>query len=164
MNSPRALLITALGAGLLLSTSGCTKTSCSRDPDQVNVPLSEGLRVGNTYYSAPEGGPYQYFPPARTITFEHDLGGTPAVQFWLAFTAYGAIAPSAGNMTEIPAVEAGVEAPLDGHRIVVFNNTCSDFYIWVVASVPAAPLPDNDAGAAADDGSAAAAGVAGASP
>jgi hypothetical protein len=162
MNLPHALLITILGGGLVLSTSACTKTSCSRDPDQVNVPLSEGLRVGNTYFSAPEGGPYQYFPPARTISFEHDLGSIPDVKFWLAFSAYGAIAPSAGNMTEIPAVEAGVEAPLDGHRIVVFNNTCSDFYIWVVASVPAAPLPDNDAaGAAADDGSA---GAAGASP
>ena len=74
MNQPYTKLISALALGsLLLLPSGCTKTSCSRDPDQVDVPLSQGIRDGNTYYSAPAGGPYEYFPAARTIRFEPPL-------------------------------------------------------------------------------------------
>ena len=120
-----------------LSSTACTNvSSCSRDPDSVTIALGDnGSAVeGNTYHSAPYGGPYAYFPPSRTITFEHGLAAIPyAMQFWLAFSANGTLAPSAGNMTELTAVNDGGTPALNDQTISVYNNTCSDFYLWVVA-------------------------------
>jgi hypothetical protein len=125
-----------------LSSVACTKTStCSRDADLVTVPASEGIVEGKTYRSSNFGGPYQYFPPARTISFEHGLGVTPySVQFWVAFTGSGTppptLAPAAGNIAELRAAEGDTEPALDATRIAVHNDTCSDFYLWVVATAP----------------------------
>jgi hypothetical protein len=157
MATPFGVLLKCLGGALLLAGSACTKTSsCSRDPDLVTVPASEGISSGNVYRSAPFGGPYQYFPPDRTISFEHGLGTVPyALQFWVAFTATGTLAPSAGNMTELRGADADTELALDAHRIAVHNDTCSDFYLWVVAEAPAAsPLPIGSAGTGGADGAA----------
>jgi len=127
-----AALACALGA---LSSAACTTSTCTRDPDFTTVKLGDnGSAVeGNTYHSAPFGGPYAYFPPFRTTTFEHGLAAVPyAMQFWLAFTEHGTLAPSAGNMTELRAVEDAGPA-INDQTISVYNNTCSDFYLWVVA-------------------------------
>ena len=84
--------------------------------------------MGDIYYSAPYGGPYAYFPAFRTITFEHDLMTQYfAPQFWLAFSAYGTIAPSAGNITELRVDDDGGHHALTPDTISVYNNTCSDF-------------------------------------
>jgi len=124
------LLACALGA---LSSSACTTSTCTRDPDFTTVALADNAVEGNTYHSAPFGGPYAYFPPFRTITFEHGLAAVPyAMQFWLAFTPNGTLAPSAGNMTELRAVDDAGPA-INDQTISVYNNTCSDFYLWVVA-------------------------------
>jgi len=136
----RSALLAALACACALS-SGCTNTStCSRDPDFLTVPLdgSSGSAVeGNTYHSAPFGGPYTYFPPFRTATFEHGLGEIPYnLQFWLAFSPNGTLAPSAGNMTELRNPDDGGAPALNAQTISVYNNTCSDFYVWVVASRP----------------------------
>ena len=136
-----SMIPTLLLGVLCLSSTGCTKTSsCNRDEDSETVMLNNGLATveGNTYHSAPFGGPYQYFPPNRTISFEHGLGTTPySIQFWLAFTKQGTLAPSAGNMTELRNLgEDDPEPALDDKRISVRNNTCSDFWLWVVATRP----------------------------
>ncbi|HEY4104862.1 MAG TPA: hypothetical protein VGM44_13270 [Polyangiaceae bacterium] len=127
------LLLTAFA----LANGACTDTSCSRAPDTISVALgdSNGSAVeGNTYHSAPYGGPYVHFPPSRSIVFEHGLAAIPyAMQFWLAFSDHGTLAPSAGNMTEIPAVDDGGAPAVTDQSIAVYNNTCSDFYLWVVA-------------------------------
>jgi hypothetical protein len=140
MRTPYGLL-SVLTAGLALSNAACTKTSCSRNPDSIEV--SNGIVQGNVYRSADFTGPFAYFPPARTISFDHKLGVTPyAMQFWLAFSADGILAPSAGNMTELVA--------LDDHQISVLNDTCSDFYLWVVAEAPecnGGTCPETDGGA-----------------
>jgi hypothetical protein len=130
----RIFLIMAVAAFALYSQACTNVSSCSRGPDSVTIALGDnsGAVEGNTYHSAPYGGPYAYFPPARTITFEHGLAAVPyAMQFWLAFSANGTLAPSAGNMTELTA-DAGAPA-LNDQTISVNNNTCSDFYLWVVA-------------------------------
>jgi hypothetical protein len=98
--------------------------------------ISTGIKdkTGDIYYSAPYGvGPYAYFPPFRTITFEHDLGVIPVVEFWLAFSARGTLAPSAGNITELRVGDDGGANALTPDTISVYNNTCSDFYLWVEA-------------------------------
>jgi hypothetical protein len=152
---PLAVILVSVAA---FSGTACTKTSsCSRDDDSLIVGMPReadgsiadagaggvGLDVGptihgNTYISAPVGGPYAYFPPARTISFEHGLGTTPySIQFWLAFTPLGSLAPSAGNMTELRNLGPDDPEPaLNDRRISVRNNTCSDFYLWVVATRP----------------------------
>ncbi len=126
-----------LAPALALASVGCSRTStCSRDADSVIVSQSKALVDGNTYHSAPVGGPYQYFPPARTLTFEHGLGAVPyAVQFWLAFSERGTLAPSAGNITELKNLDDTQPAITD-QTISVYNDTCSDFYLWVVAMRP----------------------------
>ena len=141
------LLIAALVGALALVSSACTQTSsCDRDEDLIHVQASDGVIDRNTYYSSKFGGPYLYFPPARTYDIE--LGGfkdsanpnaLPSVQFWLAFSPQGTLAPSAGNMTELRVADADAdhELALTSDRISVRNNTCSDFYLWVVATLPA---------------------------
>lgn len=143
----RRLLLTVFAVGLGLSSAACTKTStCSRDADLVVVTSKEGIRHGNTYLSGPVGGPYQYFPPLRTISFEHGLKGTPyAVQFWVTFSPKGTLAPAAGNMAELRGPDNDDESALNERRIAVHNDTCSDFYLWVVAQLPAVEAPDGGA-------------------
>ena len=135
MSTIRATMGALTLALLALSASACTTSTCSRDADYSTVALGDnGSSVeGNVYYSSPVGGPYAFFPPFRTITFEHGLAAIPyAVQFWLAFSAHGTLAPSAGNMTEL-SDDGGLPRPLNDQNIRVYNNTCSEFYLWVVA-------------------------------
>ena len=86
------------------------------------------------YWTAPYGGPYQFFPGGRTLHFEHGLGATPLPpDFQVAFAPTGAgkdnpVAPAAGNMAEL--------VGLDEHEIAVKNDTCSELYIWFYAMLP----------------------------
>jgi hypothetical protein len=140
MSTCSKLLLTSSLAAFALSTAACTKTStCSRDADLVTVPATEGVVEGKTYRSSNFGGPYQFFPPSRTISFEHGLGAGVipySLQFWVAFTPTGTLAPAAGNMAELRGADGDIEPALDDTRIAVHNDTCSDFYLWVVATAP----------------------------
>ena len=136
MPSQRGAVLLLTAALLSFSSIGCTTSTCSRAPDSLTVALGDnGSTVeGNTYRSAPFGGPYAYFPAFRTITFEHGLAAIPyAMQLWLAFTSDGTLAPSAGNMTELVTPQDGGPPAVNAETISVYNNTCSEFYLWVVA-------------------------------
>jgi hypothetical protein len=98
--------------------------------------IETGFIDENTYYSARYGGPYAHYPPFRTITFEHYLNAIPAVQFWLAFSESGTLGQSAGNITELRTDDNGGSHALTLNHISVYNNTCSDFYLWVMAERP----------------------------
>ena len=130
---------TLLLAAAALSSVACQSvtSTCSHDADLVTVSASEGVVEGKTYRSSNFGGPYQYFPPNRTISFEHGLGVIPnPPQLWVAFTATGTLAPAAGNMAELRGADGDREPALDETRIAVHNDTCTDFYLWVVATAP----------------------------
>ena len=138
MNLPSqpGMLLVLASAAFSLSSIGCTTSTCSRAPDSVTLALGDnGSTVErNTYRSAPFGGPYADFPAFRTITFEHGLAAIPyAIQLWLAFTSDGTLAPSAGNMTELVTPQDGGPPAVNAENISVYNNTCSEFYLWVVA-------------------------------
>jgi hypothetical protein len=95
------------------------------------------------------GEPYQYFPPARTITFWHNFGSLPDYEISLAFSGNGSLAPTAGN-------QALIEC-MDDHVFQVKNDTCSDFYIWVTLRASGRPKTticqiDADAGTAGSPG------------
>jgi hypothetical protein len=136
LSCKRETLLVLAVAVASLSSVGCATSTCDRAPDSLTVALGDnGSTVeGNTYRSAPFGGPYAYFPAFRTITFEHGLAAIPyAMQLWLAFTSDGTLAPSAGNMTELVTPQDGGPPAVNAESISVYNNTCSEFYLWVVA-------------------------------
>lgn len=150
-----------------VSNAGCTATSCTRDPDELYVPLAHNLNLpgaaadagiaeggaggeseadagapadpalldgsvtlGDSYWSAPIGGPYTYFPPFRTVTFEHDLGGIPTQ--WgsdIAFSSRGTLAENTGNSGEFRDGEDGGVNPMTASTFTIYNNTCSEFYV-----------------------------------
>jgi hypothetical protein len=145
------LAVTACALTALSSTACASTSTCSHADDYATVPFTDDMLDGNIFHSAPIGGPYTHFPPARTLTFEHHLKAEPYdVQFWLAFSAEGTLAPSAGNMTELRDPADGGLHALNDQTISVYNNTCSDFYLWVVAEGPVgtADPASSDIGAA----------------
>lgn len=128
---------TLIVVGAIVSSACSSTSTCSRDADLVIIPADKADIIGNTYQSAPFGGPYAYFPPARTISFEHNFGVVPvAPQFWVTFSPNGTLAPAAGNMAELRGIDDDPEPALDETRIAVHNDTCSDFYLWVVLQKP----------------------------
>lgn len=127
------LAVRLSAVGLALSCASCSSPStCTRDPDTYTV--SDGLVIGNTYISAPNDaqhrGPWAYFPPARTLVFEHHLDGVPyQIAIWLAFQPAGTLAPSSGNLSIR-------QITTDDSAIAIKNDSCSDYWAWVEASLP----------------------------
>ena len=157
VRSSAAFAITLLAAAL--SCVGCGSTSsCDRAGDFGIV--TDGLVYGNTYISAPNDakrhGPWAYFPPARTLSFEHHLPGIPyQISVWLAFQPYGTLAPASGNLSIR-------QYPQDDTTIAIKNDTCSEFWAWVEASLPVYSDGQGEAGASSGADSTEAAGAAGA--
>jgi len=169
----RGVRWSALALGAALLSVGCNTSTCDRAEDSLVVHKGDGVQGVNTWFSAPyhdpsvplQGAPYQYFPAARTITFEHGLGSVPTTpDIMLAFSDHGSLAPGDGN-------ENIVEC-MDDDVIQIKNNTCSEFYIWVAvqgSGIQAPPCAiDADGGLGGAPGSTSAAppdaGAAGASP
>lgn len=100
----------------------------------MTVEFSPEMLTDGVYYSAPYGGPYQFFPGGRTLHFKHGLAKVPLPPtFFLAFAADGKggdnpLAQAAGNSAEL--------AGLDEQEIAVKNDTCSEFYLWFYALAP----------------------------
>ena len=87
------------------------------------------------YYSAPYGGPYQFFPGGRTLHFKHGLGKTPvpsSFSYYLAFEPKG----QADNPLAIGPGNAAELVGLDDEEIAIKNDTCSEFYLWLVVEPP----------------------------
>jgi len=128
--------VTLAAIALALGSAGCSFTStCNRDED--TVVISDGLVFGNTYISAPNDaehrGPFAHFPPARTLVFEHHLPSVPyQIAIWLAFQDHGTLAPAAGNSS----LMLRPETAEDDKTIRIKNDTCSEFWVWLQASVP----------------------------
>jgi hypothetical protein len=152
----------ALGASLALAAAsvGCSSTStCNRDADtldvygQVNADRTQYVSVPPAGEAA-DGGPlsdkelqmlpqYTYFPANRSIRFHIGLVAEPTdINGFLAFLGDRdiSIAPCAGNQC--------VYHVHNKDEIVVKNDTCSEFWIWLTASTSATPFhPLSDAGA-----------------
>jgi hypothetical protein len=146
---------------------GCNTSTCDRAEDGLTVTNLEGVHGDNTWFSAPyhdpnrplEDAAYQYFPPARTITFVHDLDSLPVYGISLAFSDHGSLAESTGN--------SGIVECMDDHVFQIKNDTCSDFYVWVTlqgSGIHADQPCEFDADAGADVDAGTDAGAAGASP
>jgi hypothetical protein len=121
-----------LALALSALSSGCSSvSSCSRPEENVTVEFSPSMLTNGVFFSAPFGGPYQFFPGGRTLHFKHGLGAVPLPPtFWVAFAEEGKggdnpLAVAAGNMGEL--------LTLDAEEIAVKNDTCTELYIWFYA-------------------------------
>lgn len=147
------------------ASAGCSSTStCSRDEDTIDV--GGFVNDDHTMYSsveptgtAADGGPlsnaelealppYTYFPANRIIRFHIGLVATPTeFHVYLSFSPQrdATIAPAAGNQSLVRKVNKD--------EIVLRNDTCSEFWVWLTASTSATPFhPVTDGGT--DEGAA----------
>jgi len=121
--------------------------------DPTKLPL---LDAGELPDDVPGPTPYfTYFPANRSITFHIGLSGYPTtITPYLSFRKEGdsTIAPCAGNQCLIRKRSKDV--------IVLRNDTCSEFWVWLTASTSATPFHElSDAGV--DEGAAGASGASG---
>ena len=142
------LVVRLLAVCLALSCAHCSSSSsCIGEPDTDTI--ADGIVIGNTYISAPNDaqhrGPWAHFPPARTLVFEHHLEGVPyQIAIWLAFQPFGTLAPSTGNLSIR-------QLTTDDSTIAIKNDTCSEYWAWVEASLPTYPATFGEAGAPASE-------------
>lgn len=163
-----AALCALVGA---LSSTGCSTSTCSRDEDTVDV-YSGQVSLDKTFYesSVPNEEELIYFPPNRTLVFHfgpkptlasdppQGLRAVPFVSVFLSFSpdADSTIAPAAGNQSLIRVRTAD--------RVEVRNDTCSEYYVWLVATTSKTALEPIDVGSGGSGGSGGSAGEAGATP
>jgi hypothetical protein len=134
------LCFTAL---LAVSIWGCA-TTCDKEDLEKEIRYSGGTvdASGTTYETNPWTGPYLHFPAGRRYVIEHRLGAVPpAPDLFVAFEEHplkrkdgNNVAPPAGNQVVIEWVDEEI--------IQVRNDTCSEFYLRVVATIGAAPTAD----------------------
>lgn len=131
-------------AGALVLLQGCSNfgPSCSTSDDSNPAELYAGGKTKNGVYTTSDwDGPLLWFPGGKRYDLQHNLGCKPAnVDIYVSFSEQGdkggSIAPSAGNMSILQAVDEKI--------IRIKNDSCSDYYLRVNASDPQC---DEDAGA-----------------
>jgi hypothetical protein len=155
----------ALAAGLIalaLSSAGCSSvSSCNRDEDHievygfVNADRTVFSSVDPSKLEAADGTlpSFTHFPANRIITFHVGLLGYPTtITPTLSFRAGGdaTVAPCAGNQCLI--------RKRSKDQIVLRNDTCSEFWVWLTATTSATPfMPVSDGGV--DEGAAGTSGL-----
>ena len=152
--------LSAAVIALASASYGCSSTSsCSRDEDHIDA--GGWVNADKTMFSSldPEKLPlldagrlpadvpgptpsFTHFPANRIITFHVGLRDIPLdIHPYLSFSPDGdaTVAPCAGNQCLIRKYTKDV--------IVLRNDTCSEFYVWLTASTSATPFhPVTDAG------------------
>jgi hypothetical protein len=144
-----AAMLTGLLITTLLSCSGCSSiSSCNRDEEHVDV-YDGYVNADRTIFSSVDpdrlevndGGAdhalpsFDYFPANRILTFHIGLVGYPTtITPTLSFSPDGdaTVAPCAGNQCLI--------RKRSKDQIVLRNDTCSEFWVWLTASTSATPF------------------------
>ena len=128
----------------LAGSAGCETFGPNQCDDSLaaNPPVSYagGKTQDGVYTSSSWTGPLLNFPGGQRYTLLHGLQATPTlIETYLSFdvdgtTDGGSLAQSTGNQVEIVGV--------DDTTIQIANDSCSAYYVLVVASVgPALPNP-----------------------
>lgn len=154
MNACQFWASVAVFALLAGGSAACSSTStCSRDDSESEVTSGLVNEDHTVYVSAKYGeGPYVYFPPNRTLTFDVGLRAVPTgISILIGFSPEAAptTAPSAGNLSLVKSMSAD--------QVVLKNDTCSEFYVWLgltTSGSDLSPVTPFDAGAAAAEGAA----------
>jgi len=144
-----AAVLTGLLITTLLSCAGCSNiSSCNRDEEHIDV-YDGYVNADRTVYSSVDPGrleavaggsdktlpSFAYFPTNRIITFHVGLVGYPTtITPTLSFSPDGdaTVAPCAGNQCLI--------RKRSKDQIVLRNDTCSEFWVWLTASTSATPF------------------------
>lgn len=131
-----------LGLGCLLALLpgplACS-AECHRNEDLPAVTYRDGLTLGDQYMTTEVEDAYLDFPSGRRYRLMHQLGRVPGLIVpYVSFSAHPlddrtGFTVSPGNQTVVRAVTATY--------VEVENDTCTDFYLRVVASV-ADGVPD----------------------
>ena len=126
-----AVLAFAILAAVTSGVLGCNAAACDTSPEG-NPPqrFTGGVTVDGVYQSTPSWHDgFLDYPGGKRYEFVHNLGATPPnVDVFLAFdtAASGGSTKCAGNTCIVAANDT---------TISVRNDTCSEFWIRVVADV-----------------------------
>jgi len=122
---------------------GWLLTGCPCGREDSTIAYDGGSAEAGTYESSSWQGPWLHFPGGRRFVLAHHLGQTPAsVSVYLSFKEYPGPGSNfddePGNSSQAAGNETVIEQ-VDAQHIQVRNDTCSDFYLRVVArDAPAA--------------------------
>jgi hypothetical protein len=124
---------------LLLGALLLTGCPCGREDS--TIAYQGGRAEAGTYQSSSWQGPWLHFPGGRRYLLAHHLGQVPAsVTVYLSFKEYpgpdGNPDDGPGNASQAAGNETVIEQ-VDAENIQVRNDTCSDFYLRVVAQASA---------------------------
>jgi hypothetical protein len=150
---PNSVVLVSALLALAASSVSCSSVStCNRDEDTIDVygsvnadrtvfssidPSRLELTDGGKLPVAEDGSvaSFSYFPTNRIIKFHVQLAGYPTtISPYLSFSPDGdrTIAPCAGNQCLI--------RKRSKDEIVLRNDTCSEFWVWLTASTSATPF------------------------
>lgn len=135
-------LVSALGLPTLSIAAACSPPCETADSDPVRFVGGSVTADGSTYSTSAWEGPYLHFPSGRRFQIEHHLGVTPPIV--VTYLAFGEKPLPGNNASESAGNQAVIER-VDDEIIQVRNDTCSEFWLRVVAM--AAPSGASDAGA-----------------
>lgn len=140
-----------LGGGALVLSS-CYGRNCEGAQRQFGLDAGDGRMLdSNTWESSPSDGDWLPFPRQSITFFTLPFGGrTPG--WWLGYVSgqqrpnTGNSTTGAGNLTEFTGVGP--------NTLAVINDTCSDYFVRVVAWAPPLPTPGSETDASTDSGDA----------
>lgn len=121
---------------------GACSTTCGGSDDAVRVTDGHTDTTQTYFESSGANEPFLPFPAGRTLELVHGLSRTPDI-----VVPYVAFDAKPTSFTLAPGNEAVIRT--DSDVISVRNDTCSDFYVRVVAWL----VDGSDAGSPSDAGS-----------
>jgi len=141
-------------------TSGCQGHQCDGDfkamdfvnPSDPTLTQDHGDLIDrDTYETGPIRSPWLYFPHQRTWTINPvGLGGRTISEI-LPYVSPASEPVNSGNSDNFTVGSgniAEVRLRFEDNAVVVYNNTCADYYLRVVVHA----APESDAGSAAGAG------------
>ena len=138
LSAPPRLVLTATTLLALLSLPSC---DCGRESGDPPVTYAGGVTELNHYESSGLYETWLHFPAGRRYRLLHDLPAAPdLVLVYLAFREDPLREDEPGNITASSGNAALVEAVREDH-VQIRNDTCSEYYVRVVAEVTSSSAP-----------------------
>lgn len=131
--------------GTLLANEGCLTDACKGGVTSFGDAPGQGSFIDeNTWQSVAVDADWLRFPHQTRIDFKHPLGRAPyEVLVWISAEQRPVERPGA-NFT----LAGGDVATISAQRadtISVYNGTCADYYVRILARAAAWPKPDASA-------------------
>lgn len=120
------VVVVAIAVGV--AVPGCGAACDRKNESNPPIPFREGTSNGTEYETASAGGPHLFFPGGRRYALVHGLTPPPTagtISIRLAFAEDGSLADTAGNQVVIQEITE--------EHVLVKNDTCADFYLYVHA-------------------------------